>query len=76
MVSIELCIILRGVGRGVHHISTMPPPNEKAQSTAQIGVAQPTAFISNVPLPPRLELHGNLAQNWSNRDKPELHRKR
>ena len=42
----------------------MPPPDEEAQSTAQIGAAQPTAFISNVPLPPRLELHGNLAQNW------------
>ena len=43
----------------------MPPPDEEAQSTAQIAAAQPTAFISNVPLPPRLELHGNLAQNWS-----------
>ena len=43
----------------------MPPPNEEAQSTAQIGAAQPTAFISNLPLPPRHELHVNLAQNWS-----------
>ena len=43
----------------------MPPPEDEAQSTAQIGAAQPTAFISNVPLPPRLELHWNLAQNWS-----------
>ena len=43
----------------------MPSPNKEAQSTAQIGAAQPTAFISNVPLPPRLELQGNIAQNWS-----------
>ena len=51
--------------RGVNHIFNMTQPDEGAQSTAHIAEAQPTAFISNVPLPPRLELHGNLAQNWT-----------
>ena len=43
----------------------MHPPNAGAQSTTPLAEAQPTVFISNVPLPPKLELHGNLAQNWS-----------
>ena len=60
-----LCTILHGVRCVVHPIFTMPPPNAGAQSTAPLTEAQPTAFISNVPLPPKLELHGNLAQNWS-----------
>ena len=38
---------------------------QEPKSTASLAEAQPTAFISNVPLPLRLELHRNLAQNWS-----------
>ena len=49
----------------MNHLFNMTQPDEGAQSTAHIAEAQPTAFISNVPLPPRLELHGNLAQNWT-----------
>ena len=40
-------------------------PMQEPKSTASLAEAQPTTFISNVPLLPRLELHGNLAQNWS-----------
>ena len=49
----------------MNHIFNMTQHDEGARSTAHIGEAQPTSFISNVPLPPRLELHGNLAQNWT-----------
>ena len=60
----------------MHQISTMPPPEEEAQSIAQIGVAQPTGFISNVPLPTRPELHLNIAQIGENSDKFGVHTKR
>ena len=49
----------------MNHIFNMTQPDEGAQSTAHVAEARPTAFVSGVPLPPRLELHGNLAQNWT-----------
>ena len=49
----------------VQQVLTMPPSDAGAQSTGPLADAWPTAFISNVPLPRRLELHGNLVQIWS-----------
>ena len=35
------------------------PPNEEGQQASQALI-----FISNVPVPPQIELSGNLANNW------------
>jgi len=43
----------------------IPHLDHKAQSTAQTAEAQPSALISNAPLPPRCKLQMNLSQSWS-----------
>eukprot|EP00794_Sanderia_malayensis_P007650 gene7650-8490_t len=38
--------------------------NEPGPSASREGSGAPSSFISNVPLPPRLHLGGNLSENW------------
>ena len=44
--------------------NTTPPTT--SSSTAPTSNSTQQVFTSNVPLPPRLELPGNLARNWKN----------
>ena len=43
---------------------TDPDPIVPGPSASSEGNSGTSAFISNVPLPPRLSLAGNLAENW------------
>ena len=43
---------------------TDPDPNAPGPSASPGGNGATSSFISNVPLPPRLHLGGNLSENW------------